>query len=175
MLRRKARKCWLLFPMTPVLRRRLGLGKPPLPFKSPTFHVMINLGCYNLRGLNNRPKQVDVRSFLLNKWVSFVGLVETKVKCCNAKPISMYLSNQWKWHFNYAHHPKMVAKPHLNSNLNTNFLPVLNSKIQIWIQISISKHFDLPPKSISLLSFFLNKFLRWRLSSPHLSQPKHSS
>ena len=40
----------------------------------------MNIGCWNIRGLNKTYKQQEVRSFVLTNKVSLMGIVENKVR-----------------------------------------------------------------------------------------------
>lgn len=65
---------------------------------------MSKLCSYNVRGLNHSPKQADVHVFLDDNHISFVGLVETCVKCHKSKVVSSKFFANWNWAFNYEHH-----------------------------------------------------------------------
>ena len=47
---------------------------------------MIKVGSWNIRGLNDPRKQVEVRRFILEHHVSLMGVVETKVRHQNFSP-----------------------------------------------------------------------------------------
>lgn len=65
---------------------------------------MVNLCSYNIRGVNKKPKQASVHDFLLANQISFVGLIETRVKERHAKSVSVSIQNKWRWEFNYESH-----------------------------------------------------------------------
>lgn len=52
---------------------------------------MIKVASYNIRVLNDKPKQADVRAFQVDNNISLVGFVETKVKSSKARVISRRL------------------------------------------------------------------------------------
>lgn len=73
---------------------------PPL-----NFLLSMTIFCsYNVRGLNKKPKQAYVRNLLFDNHVSFVDLVETRVKMHKAVKISRAICKNWNWSFNYDHH-----------------------------------------------------------------------
>lgn len=65
---------------------------------------MVKVTSYNIRGLNDKPKQDDVRAFLVDNNISLVGFVETRVKASKARVISNRLQSSWLWEFNYDSH-----------------------------------------------------------------------
>lgn len=58
---------------------------------------------YIIRGLNS--KQAYVKDFLRSNNISFIALLETRVKEINANSISSSLAANWSWVFNYSSHP----------------------------------------------------------------------
>lgn len=46
---------------------------------------MVNIGFWNVRGLNDYPRQHDVQSFLLRYNIQLVGFLETKIKIQDKK------------------------------------------------------------------------------------------
>lgn len=65
---------------------------------------MTKLYSYNIIGLNNSTKEADVHAFLVDNHISFVGLVETRVKCQNSKVVASKVFANWNWDFNYDFH-----------------------------------------------------------------------
>lgn len=65
---------------------------------------MVVICSYNIRGLNKKPKQADTKSFLVDNKISFVSLVETRVKCSKTNSISKSICKHWCWEFNYDYH-----------------------------------------------------------------------
>lgn len=66
---------------------------------------MVMLCTYYIRGLNKKPKQNDLKAFLLEHHISFEGIVETRVKGAKALNISRNICRNWNWDFNYDFHP----------------------------------------------------------------------
>lgn len=64
---------------------------------------MVNFCSLNIRGLNKKPKQASVRDLIRSLSVSFVGLVETRVKERKATKIVNAINRNWQWIFNYEH------------------------------------------------------------------------
>ena len=58
----------------------------------------------NIRGVNTKSKQDSVLALLCKHNISFVGLVETRVKSPKANTVSKAICSKWNWHFNYEHH-----------------------------------------------------------------------
>ena len=61
------------------------------------FYVLMFLGCWNIRGLNDPIKQAEVRRFLRDEKLSLCGLVETKVKEVNFVNVSRAIHPSWKF------------------------------------------------------------------------------
>ena len=64
--------------------------------------MFMDLCTYNIRGLNN--KQSFVKDFISLHQLSFIALLETKVKEPSAQSISKFISPNFTWMFNYSHH-----------------------------------------------------------------------
>ncbi|KAH0698460.1 hypothetical protein KY284_012675 [Solanum tuberosum] len=56
---------------------------------------------WNIRGLNKRHKQKEVKQFLLNKRIRLAGIVETRVKEHNMTKILQAIAPGWDIHSNY--------------------------------------------------------------------------
>ncbi|XP_075074296.1 uncharacterized protein LOC142161947 [Nicotiana tabacum] len=56
---------------------------------------------WNIRGVNKRYKQKEVREYIRSNKIKLVGLVETKVKEENAQKISKYITSGWDILTNY--------------------------------------------------------------------------
>lgn len=78
----------------------MGGGNPQINL----YLLMIKLCSYNIRGLNKQLKQADDSSFLADNCISFVGLVETRVKSPKANSVVNSINHQWHWVFNYDFH-----------------------------------------------------------------------
>lgn len=74
------------------------------PFVNSLFPFMVNFGAMNIWGLNPKPKQDSVHDLICKKNLSFVGIVETRVKAYKANSIAKTICKKWKWNFNYDHH-----------------------------------------------------------------------
>lgn len=59
---------------------------------------------WNVRGLNKSPHQKELVNFILANQISFMEIMETKVKIVNACAVAKKISRNWKWSFNYEHH-----------------------------------------------------------------------
>ena len=64
----------------------------------------MNLGSWNVRGLNKRSHQKEVIHFILQNKISLVGLLETKVKSMNFDKITRKINKNWRWDSNLSHH-----------------------------------------------------------------------
>ena len=64
----------------------------------------MNLASWNVRGLNKASHQREVTNFITSNSISFMGLLETKVKWDKSQKISQKINNKWSWEFNYDHH-----------------------------------------------------------------------
>lgn len=65
---------------------------------------MVNFCSLNIRGVNKKPKQASVQDLICKKSISFVGLVETRVKAHKASNVASAINKKWKWLFHYEHH-----------------------------------------------------------------------
>jgi len=50
----------------------------------------------NIRGVNKSPKQASVQALIVKHSLSFVGLIETRVKSTKAIAISKSICNRWE-------------------------------------------------------------------------------
>lgn len=65
----------------------------------------LHFGCWNMRGLNDPIKQKEVRSFVTINKLSFLGLVEHKIKEPNASKILTSMLPFWNFVHNYVQAP----------------------------------------------------------------------
>ena len=65
---------------------------------------MINLACWNIRGLNEPSKQWEVRKFISDSHLDLVGIIETKVRSVNSSFIMQQIFGQWSFCANYQCH-----------------------------------------------------------------------
>lgn len=65
---------------------------------------MINLACWNVRGLNGNPKQLGVKSFIVSHKLCLVGLVETRVQASGCNSITRSVFGDWDCFHNYSSH-----------------------------------------------------------------------
>lgn len=65
----------------------------------------MSFGSWNIRGLNDPLKQGEVRRFLREKQLNFVGLVETRVKEINKVRVEKAIANGWNFLSNYRDAP----------------------------------------------------------------------
>ncbi|XP_056685776.1 uncharacterized protein [Spinacia oleracea] len=61
---------------------------------------------WNVRGLNDPNKVVEVRRLLETNKISVIALLETRVKENKASKIQNKLGSCWKWEMNYSYSPK---------------------------------------------------------------------
>ena len=64
----------------------------------------MSYAAWNVRGLNKRSHQKEVLSFLNSNHLSFVGLLETKVKSMNVCKVVSKLKKNWQWYVNHFDH-----------------------------------------------------------------------
>lgn len=64
----------------------------------------MNIGFWNIRGLNKPNKQPEVKWFIHNNKIGLFGLLETRAKALNADRICNSFPN-WSYSTNYASHP----------------------------------------------------------------------
>ncbi|XP_021844124.1 uncharacterized protein [Spinacia oleracea] len=66
----------------------------------------MNISTWNVRGLNDPIKVVEIKKFLANNNISVVALLETKVQEKNSSKIQKKIGNGWQWIMNYEHSPR---------------------------------------------------------------------
>lgn len=66
----------------------------------------MSLITWNIRGLNDSNKIQVVKKLLGKKHVSFVGLLETRVRSSNVNKVTKKLEGKWRWIENYDYSPK---------------------------------------------------------------------
>lgn len=81
-------------------RRKVRVGEAT-PSRTNFLLLMVNFCSLNIRGLNKKPKQASARDLIRAHSLSFVGLVETRVKICKASRITNVINRNWQWIFNY--------------------------------------------------------------------------
>ena len=57
-----------------------------------------------LEALIKGPHQKEVVNFILHNKISFIGLVETKVKIMNFQKVTRRINKNWMWESNHSHH-----------------------------------------------------------------------
>ncbi|XP_052177673.1 uncharacterized protein LOC127791740 [Diospyros lotus] len=62
---------------------------------------MMQIAAWNVRGLNQAPKQFEVRSFISSQKLMFIALLETRVQERHAADVSHNIMPSSKWDFNY--------------------------------------------------------------------------
>ncbi|KAK3229975.1 hypothetical protein Dsin_001856 [Dipteronia sinensis] len=65
---------------------------------------MINLACWNTRGLNSTPKQSEVRKLVLDHNISLVCLIETRVRINKKTLVANSVFKDWDMIDNYNSH-----------------------------------------------------------------------
>lgn len=65
---------------------------------------MNNIGCWNIRGLNDPLKQVEVSNLIRNNNIKICGLVETLVQESNKDIIRNNILPSWMYSDNYSYH-----------------------------------------------------------------------
>ena len=98
---------------------------------------------WNISGLNWYNKQEDVKSFLQEKLIGLVGLLETKVKVENVVSVANNVFQGWSWHHNFNHNAKgriwIAQRP---SRYSVNIVSMLDQFIHCKItQIHTMKRF----------------------------------
>ncbi|XP_056698437.1 uncharacterized protein [Spinacia oleracea] len=66
----------------------------------------MNINSWNVRGLNDPIKVVEIKKFLANNNISVVSLLETKVQEKNSSKIQKKIGNGWQWIMNYECSPR---------------------------------------------------------------------
>lgn len=65
----------------------------------------LQIGFWNMRGLNDPLKQKEVRSFVNKNKLSIIGLVEHKIKEPNFNRVFCSMIPSWSFVHNYSHSP----------------------------------------------------------------------
>ena len=65
---------------------------------------MINLACWNIRGLNATPKQLEVKKMILDHKLSLVCLIETRVSMIHKPLVVNSVFTDWEMLDNYNSH-----------------------------------------------------------------------
>ena len=65
---------------------------------------MINFACWNIRGLNVTPKQLEAKKMLIDLKLSLVSLVETRVRIINKPNVIKSVFKEWDMLDNYNSH-----------------------------------------------------------------------
>ncbi|XP_021836060.2 uncharacterized protein [Spinacia oleracea] len=66
----------------------------------------MNISTWNVRGLNDPIKVVEIKKFLASNNISVVALLETKVQEKNSCKIQKKIGVGWQWIMNYEHSPR---------------------------------------------------------------------
>lgn len=64
---------------------------------------MLNLCTWNVRGLNDPSKLVEVKHLVHTHQVIIIAILETRVKFKKYPSIIRKFGNAWSWEHNYAH------------------------------------------------------------------------
>lgn len=56
---------------------------------------------WNVRGLNNPCKRIEVKRFINQNKLTFIAQLETRVKQHNSTKVMKKFENNWKWEDNY--------------------------------------------------------------------------
>jgi len=59
------------------------------------------IGCWNVRGLNDPIKHLELRRFVHQERIALFGLVETRVRDKNKDKVSQLLLRNWYFLYNY--------------------------------------------------------------------------
>ena len=65
----------------------------------------MNVGCWNVRGVNQTFKQQEIRNFITRNMISLLGIQETRASASSSGPIIQHLMRGWRYLTNYASHP----------------------------------------------------------------------
>ncbi|XP_021850220.2 uncharacterized protein [Spinacia oleracea] len=66
----------------------------------------MNICTWNVRGLNEPRKAVEIRRFLNKQSINVVSLIETRVRIGNKEKVQKRFGVQWTWFCTYSHSPK---------------------------------------------------------------------
>jgi hypothetical protein len=61
---------------------------------------------WNIRGGNDPIKIRELKKFMIRKKISFMGVLETRVKAQQFEKITKQLNSKWIWKHNYSCSPK---------------------------------------------------------------------
>lgn len=64
----------------------------------------MNFATWNVRGLNKKSHQKELKHFISNNNLSLMCCIETRVKVGNSAIISKRINSSWSWQFNYENH-----------------------------------------------------------------------
>ena len=64
---------------------------------------MLKLTCWNVRGLNARSKQLEVKSLIHEFGISFCAILETHIKDTSLHEICSFTFGRWQWISNTTH------------------------------------------------------------------------
>lgn len=62
---------------------------------------MLKLAAWNVRGLNDLVRQVEVRNFVASNKISLMVIIETKVKFSSSSVVMKKIRTDWGWAHNY--------------------------------------------------------------------------
>lgn len=85
-------------------------------------------GSWNMRGLNDPIKQIEIKSFVKNNNMSLIGLIEHKIKEPNSGRILNSMLPNWSFVHNYAHAP--IGRNFVSWNPDLGTLNVLGQSSQ---------------------------------------------
>ncbi|KAL9227927.1 hypothetical protein vseg_003561 [Gypsophila vaccaria] len=66
---------------------------------------MVNVGFWNVRGMNSLAKQKEIKWFMQNNKVELFGLLETRVRRSNLNKVLANMDTKWSICTNYFQHP----------------------------------------------------------------------
>ena len=108
--------------------------------------MFMDICTYNIRGLNN--KQSFVKDFISLHRLSFISLLETKVKEPSAQSVSRFINHHFTWLFNYDHH--------CNGRIWVGFDPTIWS---VTVLTSSAQHLTCSVKNINASMTFSMSFV----------------
>lgn len=62
---------------------------------------------WNIRGLNDPNKVVEINQLIRNHKIAVIGILETKVKVHKTGAIQKKFGSHWCWQGNYSYSPKV--------------------------------------------------------------------
>ncbi|XP_057529853.1 uncharacterized protein LOC130808394 [Amaranthus tricolor] len=105
---------------------------------------MDNILCWNVRGLNDRQKQIEVRKLIASHNVKLFSLLETRVKATNMGNLYLNVCPGWCFHSNSScHNNGRIVIDWLPNVYTVNIIETHSQLIHCYISIANGSHFYL--------------------------------